>query len=96
MSFAMHLKLCGKLFLAFFACSAVAGLDQDPGLAVWMSKMEVILVLDWSSPHLKTLMFVSVWQMVCNQDLPKDTHHSLSNLSTIVAKLFVLEILLQD
>lgn len=96
MSFAMHLTLCGKLFLAFFVCSAVAGWDQDPVLAVWMNRMEVILVLDWSSPHLKTLMFVSVWQMVCNQDLPKDTHHSLSNLSTIVAKPFVLKILLQD
>ena len=93
MSFAMHLKLCGKLFLVFFWWTVAVGLGRGPGLAVWRNKKEVIQVQDSSFPRLMNLMFVSFWQTVCNQDLPKDTRHSLSNLSTIVANPFFLRIL---
>ena len=95
MSFAMHLKPCGKLFLAFFVWTVV-GLDQDPGLVAWMSRKGERQALVSSFPHLKILMFVSVLWTVCNQDLLEDTHRSLSNLSTVVAKLFFLDVLQLD
>ena len=96
MSFATHLMLCGKLSVAFGELSAVAGWDQVRGWEVLMSTMEGILVQGKSFPHLKNLMFVGVWWRVYNPDPPVDTHHSLSNLSTIVAKLLFLNFQPQD
>ena len=95
MSFVMHPGLCGTLFLAFFWWTVVVAWGQDQGLVGERNMTEVTQAQDWSSPRLMILMFASSWQRACNQDPLKDTRHSLSKLSTIVAKQFFQRILPQ-